>query len=101
MLYNPEKFKAVFSYILSRCENKDKTVLCNLLYFSDFNFYEIYEKPITNVTYLKFDNESFPGHFLDVEKEMVNSGDLIKEKSYSKYSMYKYGLNKSFDLSVN
>ena len=52
MLYNPEKFKAVFSYILSRCENKDKTVLCNLLYFSDFNVYELYEKPITNVTYL-------------------------------------------------
>ena len=104
IVYNPEKFKAVFSYIVSRCENKynaGKTVLCKLLYFSDFNFYEIYEKPITNETYIKFDKGPLPDHFLDVEKEMINSGDLIKEKKiYPKHAMYKYSLNKSPDLSL-
>ena len=47
IVYNPEKFKAVFSYIVSRCENKynvGRTVLCKLLYFSDFNFFMKYMK---------------------------------------------------------
>lgn len=44
------KFKALISYIINRCKNKKnvgKTVICKLVYFSDFNHYEIYEKPIT------------------------------------------------------
>ncbi len=89
MIYNHEKFKTVFYYILSRCKSKDKTVLSILLYFSDFNFYEIYEKPITDEIYLKFDKGPFPSHFVNIEKEMINTGELIKEKGHSMYN-YKY-----------
>lgn len=45
MDFNNEKFKTVLSYIIYRCENKDnvgKTIICKLLYFSDFNDYEKY-----------------------------------------------------------
>ncbi|WP_302289944.1 type II toxin-antitoxin system antitoxin SocA domain-containing protein [Methanosphaera stadtmanae] len=42
-----------------------KTVICKLVYFSDFNHYEIYEKPITNETYIKFERDPLSKHFLD------------------------------------
>lgn len=70
------KFKALISYIISRCKNKKnvgKTVICKLVYFSDFNHYEIYEKPITNETYIKFDKGPLSKHFLD----SININDII------------------------
>ena len=68
MNVNMVKFKALISYIISRCKNKKnvgKTVICKLVYFSDFNHYEIYEKPIINETYIKFDKGPLSKHFLD------------------------------------
>ena len=37
-------------YIIYRCQKKPnfgRTILYKLLYFSDFNFYELYEKPLS------------------------------------------------------
>lgn len=67
MNVNMVKFKALISYIINRCKNKNvgKTVICKLVYFSDFNHYEIYEKPITNETYIKFERDPLSKHFLD------------------------------------
>ena len=53
--YNPEKFKAMIHYIIGRCEFKDnlgRSVLFKLLYFSDFDNYEIYEQSISGETSL-------------------------------------------------
>lgn len=44
------KFKNVLLYILERCAGKPnvgETVLYKLLYFSDFNYYELYEGHLT------------------------------------------------------
>lgn len=44
------KLKAVLHYIIHRCgayENVGKIVLFKMLYFSDFDFYELTEKSIT------------------------------------------------------
>ena len=44
------KFKNVLLYILERCAGKPnvgETVLYKLLYFSDFNYYELYEEHLT------------------------------------------------------
>ena len=57
MKFDKEKFKCLLSYIINRCENKKnvgKTVICKLLYFSDFNYYEKFEtskamKPTSNM----------------------------------------------------
>ena len=43
-------------YILERCAGKPnvgETVLSKLLYFSDFNYYELYEEHLTGAKYLK------------------------------------------------
>lgn len=42
-----DKFKNILLYILSQCAGKPnvgETVLYKLLYFSDFNYYELYEE---------------------------------------------------------
>ena len=104
MDYNKEKFKSLLSYVISRCENKKnvgKTVLCKLLYFSDFDYYEIYEKPITNETYIKFERGPLPKHFLDVTNEMIknNELELIKEPYHNNY-IHRYYLKNAPNLSI-
>src|SRR5690606_8991037 len=50
------KFKNVLLYILERCSGKPnvgETVLNKLLYFSDFNYYELYEEHLTGARYRK------------------------------------------------
>lgn len=50
------KFKNILLYILERCAGKPnigETVLSKLLYFSDFNYYELYEEHLTGAKYLK------------------------------------------------
>jgi hypothetical protein len=49
-------FKNVILYILERCAGKTnagETVLYKLLYFSDFNYYEMYEEHLTGAKYRK------------------------------------------------
>ena len=51
-----KKLKAVIHYIVHKCgsaENVGKTVLYKILYFSDFDFFEKYEKSITGEAYAK------------------------------------------------
>ena len=50
------KLKNVLLYILERCAGKPnvgETVLYKLLYFSDFNYYELYEEHLTGAKYRK------------------------------------------------
>ncbi|HAB52611.1 MAG TPA: XRE family transcriptional regulator, partial [Ignavibacteriales bacterium] len=50
------KFKNVLLYILERCAGKPnvgETVLYKLLYFSDYNYYELYEEHLTGAKYRK------------------------------------------------
>lgn len=50
------KFKNILLYILERCAgnyNVGETVLYKLLYFSDFNYYELYEEHLTGANYRK------------------------------------------------
>ena len=50
------KFRNVILYILERCAGKPnvgETVLYKLLYFADFNHYELYEEHLTGASYRK------------------------------------------------
>lgn len=83
MEFDKEKFKSVLSYIINRCENKKnvgKTVICKLLYFSDFNYYEKYETSITNETYIKYERGPYPQHIDEIVDEMINDNSIIIEK---------------------
>jgi len=92
-----EKMKQIIHYIINTCQCKDnfgKTVLFKLLYFSDFDFFELNEKSITNETYLKYPKGPVPEHFEELKDELIDEG-LIKEYEEpvfhgSEYMKYTY-----------
>ena len=91
MEFNKEKFKTVLSYPINRCENKanvGKTLICKLLYFSDFNYYEKYETAIIH-------------HIDEVINEMFDERLLIIEKKpYIETTIHKHYLQKILDLTL-
>lgn len=76
MEINKNKFKNLLHYIISKCGFKadiEKTIIYKLLYFSDFNYFEIYEKSLTHETYKRLSQGLVPVHFdlaiSELEKE--------------------------------
>lgn len=70
-----EKFKDLLHYLIFRCgarNNVGKTVLYKLLYFSDFNFFELYEKSLTNESYRKLPRGPAPIHFDVAIDELID-----------------------------
>lgn len=76
-----EKFKQVLLYILEKCgakPNVGETVLYKLLYFCDFDFYELHERPLTGMSYRKIKYGPAPCVFDEIIKEMIKDGQLKK-----------------------
>ena len=80
---NKEKMKQVIHYIVHKCQDKPnfgKTVLYKLMYFSDFNHYEIYETLITDEVYIRLDNGPAPSHFESLCDELKNENKINNKK---------------------
>ncbi|MDQ3017421.1 MAG: DUF4065 domain-containing protein [Bacteroidota bacterium] len=74
-----EKFKNVLLYILERCAGKPnigETMLYKLLYFSDFNYYELYEDQMTGATYRKLQFGPVPQKMDRIIADMIDAGQL-------------------------
>jgi transcriptional regulator with XRE-family HTH domain len=83
------KFKNVLLYILERCAGKPnvgETVLYKLLYFSDFNYYELYEEHLTGAKYRKLPYGPVPQKLDTIISQMMESGQIqrIKTEYYDK-----------------
>jgi uncharacterized phage-associated protein len=81
---NIEKFKNVLLYLLECCAGKPnvgETVLNKLLYFCDFNYYEIYEEHLTGARYKKFPFGPVPQHFNSIINQMVANNQLQRIKT--------------------
>ncbi|MFN8396945.1 MAG: DUF4065 domain-containing protein [Bacteroidia bacterium] len=79
-----EKFVQVLLYILERCAGKPnvgETVLNKLLYFSDFNYYEIYEEQMTGATYRKLPFGPVPQQIDSILQHMVDGGQVQRIKT--------------------
>ena len=89
-----EKFIQVLLYILERCAGKPnvgETVLNKLLYFSDFNYYEIYEEQMTGATYRKLPFGPVPQQIDSILQHMVDDGQLQRIKTeYHGYPQTRY-----------
>jgi len=77
--FDEEKFKQLLLYILGKCggrPNVGETVLYKLLYFCDFDYFEIYEKSLTGMKYKKMQYGPIPDQtlFNPVIKEMRAKG---------------------------
>jgi uncharacterized phage-associated protein len=78
------KFKNVLLYILERCAGKPnvgETVLYKLLYFSDFNYYELYEEHLTGATYRKLPFGPVPQKLDTIIGQMIKKGQLQRVKT--------------------
>lgn len=83
------KFKNVLLYILERCAGKPnvgETVLYKLLYFSDFNYYELYEEHLTGAKYRKLPYGPVPQKLDILINQMLEQGLIqrIKTAYYDK-----------------
>lgn len=89
-----DKFKNILLYILSQCAGKPnvgETVLYKLLYFSDFNYYELYEEHLTGATYHKLPYGPVPQKIDSVINQMIDNGQLQRVKTdYHSYPQTRY-----------
>lgn len=78
------KFKNVLLYILERCAGKPnvgETVLYKLLYFCDFNYYELCEEHLTGAKYRKLPFGPVPQKLDTIINQMIDNGQLQRVKS--------------------
>tara|TARA_B110000908_G_scaffold137859_1_gene163692 strand:+ start:875 stop:1678 length:804 start_codon:yes stop_codon:yes gene_type:complete len=76
---NMTKFINVLLYILEHCAGKpnvSETVLNRLLYFADFNYFELYEEHLTGSKYTKFSFGPLPHQINVIINQLIDSGKL-------------------------
>ena len=78
------KLETVLLHITNHCgakPNMDVNLLLNLLYFCDFNYYELYEEQLTGLRYTKQTFGPSPEQAIGVIKEMEDEKRLLRFKS--------------------
>jgi len=78
------KLKNVLLCILERCAGKPnvgETLLFKLLYFSDFNLYELYEEHLTGANYRKLPFGPVPQKLDTIIGQMIEQGQLQRVKT--------------------
>ena len=92
--FKKEKYIKIILYIISRCthkENLGKTIISVLLYFIDFNYYELYGESLTNEVYLKSRIGIVPKHFNEIMNQLIRSHNLYyRQEVYYYYLIKKY-----------
>lgn len=82
--FQSDKFQNVLLYILEKCAGKPnvgETVLNKLLYFSDFNHYELYEEHLTGARYRKLPYGPVPHKLDSIVNQMIEAGQLQRIKT--------------------
>jgi len=98
-----KKFKEVLLYILERIgarPNIGEAVVCKLMYFIDFDFYEKFEEQLMGAEYIKNHFGPTPIAFSKIIAQMEQNGDLTHvTKKYFQHDQKKYLPRRSADLS--
>lgn len=80
--FNREKFKELVVYVSRQCED-DPTFgaikLNKVLYYADFAAFRSLHRPITGASYRRLREGPAPREFLDVRRELIDSGDASVE----------------------
>ncbi|MEN6597026.1 MAG: Panacea domain-containing protein [Proteiniphilum sp.] len=99
-----DKLENVLLYILERCAGKPnvgETVLYKLLYFSDFNYYELYEEHLTEASYRKLPYGPVPQKLDAIINPMIAKGQLQRVKTtYGGYLQIRYLPLEKADLTA-
>lgn len=103
-IFDKEKFKTILHYIIKKCEdnpNVRRTVIFKLLYFSDFNFFELYETKLTGESYRKLPHGPAPTHFPLAVEELINEGKIVEIDEPNCYGRTQYNYSSLKDPIVN
>jgi hypothetical protein len=97
------KLKEVLHYIIENTSNSPnvfKTHLFKILYFADFNYYELNNKLITNATYAKLPKGPAPRNFDSIVKKLISEGKVKKQIIVQKFpnSIKEYRCGKYISL---
>ena len=96
MNFDKDTYIKLIIHILSKCYTKPhvgKTVICTILYFIDFNYYEMYGTLLTKETYIKSKKGIEPKHFLKVTQDMIEKNQLfLRKEPYYNRTIHKYYL---------
>ncbi|KQC13172.1 MAG: repressor protein [Desulfuromonas sp. SDB] len=88
------KFKQVLLYILNEVGSKPnigETVIYKLLYFIDFDFYELFEEQLIGATYIKNNYGPTPVEFNKIIEDMIENEEVVRVTSkFFKYPQRKY-----------
>ncbi|MCK5520498.1 MAG: DUF4065 domain-containing protein [Candidatus Marinimicrobia bacterium] len=91
---NVNKFQDVLLYILEKCAGKPnvgETLLYKLLYFSDFNYYEIHEEHLSGAEYRKLTFGPVPQKLDSILNHMIADKKLKRIKTeYHSYPQIRY-----------
>jgi len=91
---NVGKLKNVLLYMLERCAGKPnmgESVLNKLLYFCDFNYYELYEEHLTGARYKKLPYGPTPENLDHIITQMIADGHLKRVKTtYQGFPQIRY-----------
>lgn len=91
---NIEKFKQVFLYIIAQVgakPNVGQTVIYKLLYFIDFDYYELYESQLMGLSYIKNTFGPTPVDFAKLVRQMEEDGQVEEvHTKYYQHEMTKY-----------
>lgn len=96
MQFNQNKFENAVLFFLSKINNPflGLTKLWKILYFADFDFYELNEKSITGATYKRFPYGPVPSKGEKVLKQMMEAGkikiSIIKTRKGEKYDFISH-----------
>ena len=94
MKLDKEKYIELIMYILTKCYGKPhvgKTVLCSLMYFIDFNYYEYHGKYLTKEEYIKSKKGIKPQHFKNVTHELISKNQLfLRKEAYYHRTIHRY-----------
>lgn len=76
---NEEKYKNVILYLSSKLggEIRGKKKLAKLLYFVDFDFFEMYEKPMTGELYKSLPMGPFPSNMEDILESLEKTKKIV------------------------
>jgi len=101
---NITKLKETLLYILEKIgalPNIGEAVICKILYFIDFDYYEKYEEQLIGAVYIKNHHGPTPVAFTKIIKQMEDDKDLIRVvKKYFQYDQRKYLPLRKADLSI-
>lgn len=99
---NIKKFENVLLYLLERCAGKPnvgETLIYKLLYFSDFNYYELHEEHLSGAIYRKLPFGPVPKNLDAIINRMIERGDVKRMKTkYHGYFQTRYIPLKKADL---